>query len=415
MLFLRAFFFTYTFSVMYRILNLYKESFSNLRPTVWMLAFVTFINRSGSMVLLFTSLYLTNELHFTIAEAGICMSFYGVGSVLGAYTGGWLTDRRDTTHVMIVSLLSSGLILLFFLSAQTPSAVSGIILLYSFAADMFRPAIGKAIAIYSAPENRTRSFSLIRLAVNLGFSVGPALGGILAAYVGYKWLYIIDAGTSFGAGVILIFFLPKAKDGHTKKEKTIVPAASSAYRDRKYLFFILMVAFYGICFFQLMASIPQYFNKECHYNEDMIGVLMGVNGLLVVLIEMPLITILEKKQRNIFHYIIIGSFCVPIAFLILNFGGGLFITSLMYILVITLSEIFCMPFMMNHSLSRPVKERQGQYSALYSISFGVSNIIAPVLGLGIADRFGFDYMFYLFVFLGLLTMGGFMYLKRSET
>src|SRR3954470_271021 len=292
---------------MYRILNLYKESFSNLQPTVWMLSLVTFINRSGSMVLLFTSLYLTNELHFPIVEAGICMSFYGVGSVLGAYTGGWLTDRSDTTLIMIFSLLSSGIILLFILIAKTPVSISIVIFLYSFTADMFRPAIGKAMAEFSSAENRTRSVSLMRLAINLGFSVGPALGGLLAMYAGYKWLYLIDAATSFAAGAILFFCLPKAHKNKVKQEKVIASKESSAYRDRQYLFFILMVTIYGTCFFQLFASVPQYFNKQCHYNEDTIGILMGLNGLLVVLLEMPLITALEKKQKNVFRYIIIGS------------------------------------------------------------------------------------------------------------
>ncbi|HRG51971.1 MAG TPA: MFS transporter [Bacteroidia bacterium] len=379
-----------------------------------MLSLVTFINRSGSMVLLFTSLYLTNELHFTIAEAGICMSFYGIGSVLGAYTGGWLTDKSDITRIMIFSLISSGCILLFILVATTPVAVSSIIFLYSFAADMFRPAIGKAMAAYSSPENRTRSVSLMRLAINLGFSVGPAMGGLLAIAVGYKWLFIIDAATSFTAGAILFFFLPKTQSDQVKKDKVVVSSASSAYKDREYLFFILMVTIYGTCFFQLIASVPQYFNKECHYSEDTIGWLMGLNGFFVVLLEMPLVTALEKKQKNIFRYIILGAFCASFSFLILQLGNGMFIWSLVFILVITMSEILCMPFMMYYSLSKPINERQGQYSALYSISYGIANIIAPIVGLGIADRFGFDVMFYFFVLVGLIAVGGFVYLKKKR-
>lgn len=398
---------------MFRIVSLYKEAFSNLQPTIWMLAVVTFINRSGSMVLLFSSLYMTNELHFEIAQAGLCMSFYGIGSVLGAYTGGWLTDRSNTSGIMIFSLISSGLILLLILIVRVPVTVSAVIFLYAFTADIFRPAISKSTAAFSTPENRTRSLSLIRLAINLGFSVGPALGGVLAMYAGYKWLYIIDAGTSFAAAALLIFFLPKQQKSSLKLEKVALSSKTSAYRDKHYLFFILMVALFGTSFFQLFASVPQYFNKICHYNEDTIGILMGMNGLLVVLIEMPLITVLEKKQAPVFRYIIIGSVCVPLAFLILRFGGGMWIMSLLYILVITLSEIYCMPFMMNFSISKPIKERQGQYSALYSIAYGLANIIAPVIGLGLADNFGFNKTFYFFIFLGLLTVGGFCYLYRK--
>lgn len=398
---------------MIRILNLYKESFRNLQPTIWMLSVVTFINRSGSMVLLFTSLYLTNELHFEITEAGICMSFYGIGSVLGAYTGGWLTDRSNTSRIMIFSLLSSGFILLFLLLAKTPVAVAAVIFMYSFTSDMFRPAMSKSTAAFSTPENRTRSVSLTRLAINLGFSVGPALGGVLAMYAGYKWLYLIDAGTSFAAAALLFFFLPKQGKNDQKTDKAVLTPQTSAYRDKLYLFFILMVTLYGICFFQLFASVPQYFNKQCHYTEDTIGLLMGLNGLLVVLIEMPLITSLEKKQQNVFRFIVAGALCTPLAFLVLRLGAGMLAWSFFYVVMITFSEIFCMPFMMNFALSKPVKERQGQYSALYSISYGLANIVAPVIGLSVADAFGFNTMFYVFILIGLLAVCGFVYLKKK--
>ena len=136
---------------MNRLLSLYLGSFANIQRNVWILSIAMFINRSGSMVLLFTSLYLTKDLKFTIAEAGIALSFYGIGSVLGSYAGGWLTDRKNFFDIMFLSLISSGLILLLLLVATSPFAISLIIFAYAFAADIFRPANSKAIATYSTP------------------------------------------------------------------------------------------------------------------------------------------------------------------------------------------------------------------------------------------------------------------------
>lgn len=398
---------------MYCILNLYRGAFSNIQKNIWILSIAMFINRSGSMVLLFTSLYLTKDLHFTIAQAGVALSFYGIGSVLGSYAGGWLTDRKNFFDIMLFSLISSGLILLFLLFASSPFFISVIIFAYAFTADMFRPANSKAIAAYSTIEFRTRSVSLVRLAVNLGFSVGPAVGGFVALYLGYKWLFVIDSCTGFAAALMLYLYLPRQTDESKHTASTVLSDRStSAYRDWPYLVFILMVAFYGMCFFQLFASIPQYFSRECHYHEDTIGLLLGLNGLLVVLIEMPLVSVLEKDNR-IFRFIVTGTLCIPIALAILKFGNGLMIWALVYTLIITMSEIFAMPFMMNYALSRPAKERQGQYSALYSISYGLANIAAPLLGLGIADRYGFDRMFYFFIGLSLLTAVGFILLGKN--
>ncbi|HLG35868.1 MAG TPA: MFS transporter [Bacteroidia bacterium] len=396
------------------ILALYRNAFRNLQRNAWILSISMFINRSGSMVLLFTSLYLTNELNYSISDAGIIMSFYGIGSVLGSYTGGWLTDRRNYFDIMIFSLVTSGLILLLMLVATSMIFLCAVIFLYAYAADMFRPANSAAIAAYSTPENRTRSVSLARLAINLGFSVGPAAGGFIAHYLGYKWLFVIDAFTSFGAALMLYIYLPKEKYvASPHKDAVLGDSRTSAYRDVRYLFFILLVALYGTCFFQLFASVPQYFSKVSHYTEDVIGLLLALNGLLVVVIEMPLIASLEKRKK-IFPFIIAGALSLPLAFGILKVGGGLMLWAIVYTIVITISEIFAMPFMMNYSLTRPRKERQGQYSALYSIAFGLAIIAAPSLGLGIADKYGFDTLFIFLISLGFVVALGFAALSRKE-
>ena len=398
-----------------KILSLYREAFSNLQRNIWIVSFAMFINRSGGIVLLFTSLYLTRELNFTITEAGLVMSFYGAGSILGSYLGGWLTDRKNYFDIMLFALISCGLILLLMLIATSMVFVAMILFFYALTSDMYRPANSAAIAAYSTPENRTRSVSLVRLAINLGFSVGPAAGGFIALHLGYKWLFVMDAGTSFIAAWMVYTYLPRQKIESNRHRNSILnDRSTSAYRDIRYLLFIFMVALYGICFFQIFASVPQYFNREFHYTEDTIGLLLAINGLLVVIIEMPLITSLEKKKK-IFPFIIAGACFLPLAYLILGMSSGLIIWSVCFIFMMTMAEIFAMPFMMNYALSRPQKERQGQYSALYSISYGIANILAPVLGLGIAGKYGFGTMFLFFIALGFIVAIGFLLLsKRAE-
>jgi len=395
------------------IFSLYRQAFANLQRNVWILSIAMFINRSGSMVLLFTSLYLTRELHFSIAQAGIVMSFYGAGSILGSYAGGWLTDRRNYFDIMIFSLVSSGLILLLMLIATSQVFIIAIIFFYSLTADMFRPANAAAIAASTTTEDRTRSVSLVRLAINLGFSIGPAIGGFIALYLGYHLLFLIDALTSFAAAGMLFYNLPRQITEKNRHESAVLKDSStSAYRDYRYLSFILLVALYGMCFFQLFASVPQFYNRVCHYNEDTIGLLLALNGLIVVVIEMPLISYLQKS-KDIFTFIIAGVLCVPVAFGILQFGNCAMIAAIVYTLFLTMSEIFSMPFMMNYALSRPRKERQGQYSALYSIAYGIANIAAPSLGLGIASKYGFGLMFDFFMVLSTAVAIGFVFLKRK--
>lgn len=346
------------------------------------------------MVVLFTSLYLTKELGFSMAEAGFLMSFFGGGSIIGSFMGGWLTDRWSQYHIMVGSLITSSIVLLLILFVKAFFFIGLILFFYALLADSFRPAMAASISAYSTPENRTRSVSLIRLAINLGFSIGPALGGFVAMYFGYRWLFIADSITSFSAALMLGFYLPRPNrvgSQAIKKENSI--KSKSAYRDWTYLFFILLVTFYATGFFQIFASLPQYFDRICHFSEDTIGLIMAFNGVLVVLVELPLVTWLQKKAVKPFQMIALGVICIPLSFLILLFFPCELGMTVGFMIVITLSEIFAMPHMMNYSLARPQKDRQGEYSALYSIAYGLANIIAPSLGLGLADQFGFEITF----------------------
>ena len=263
--------------------QIYKKSFSGLSPKVWVLSLAMLINRSGSMVLLFTSLYLTKELHYSLAQAGWVMSLYGVGSILGSYMGGWLTDKGNFYDIMISSLFLCAGVLLSMVFVTSIYGISIIIFFYAFTADIFRPANSSAIAFYSESVTRTRSVSLVRMAANLGFTIGPAVGGFVAHYLGYKWLFLIDASTSIFAAVMLILYLPRRKVGHDSNEKKPV-VAKSAYKDYWYLVFIFLVAIYATCFFQIFASVPQYFSKVWEYHEDKIGLILAMNGFLVVII-----------------------------------------------------------------------------------------------------------------------------------
>jgi predicted MFS family arabinose efflux permease len=331
--------------------------------------------------------------------------------VLGSFSGGWLTDRFHHFPIMVASLVGSGVILLFLPALRSEWAISALIFCYAFTADIFRPANSAAIAVFSTAESRTRSVSLVRLAVNLGFSIGPAAGGFIAIWMGYHALFVLDAATSISAALLLVGYLPTGKGQPSKKTVPRNERGASAYRDFPYLAFIFLVAVYGTCFFQLFSSMPQYFKEVCGYSEDVIGLLLALNGFLVVVIEMPIISFLERKG-SLFSLIVLGVLCIPVAFLCLYFGKGLLVWALLYTLIITLSEILAMPFMMNFALSRGGNSRKGEYSALYSISYGVATILAPSLGLGMAASFGFSNMLLFFSALALLNAMAFYLLPR---
>ena len=345
------------------------------------------------MVIAFMSLYLTKELHFSMGQAGIVMGAYGLGSIVGSYVGGWITDRKNVHNVLVGSLAISGLLLLPLLFITGFYAVAALIFFYSLIADIFRPANSVAVARFSNDENRTRSFSLMRLAINLGFGIGPALGGLTAVTIGFKWIFVIDAVSSILAAFILWIYLPR--DQLNPLAKTMTGSGEkqqNVFNDGMYLGFLALVAVYGTCFFQLFASVPVYFSRDFHYPEDTIGYLLALNGLIVVALEMPIIYRLEKL-KNVYRFISWGCAAMVVAYLILWAGYDWVWLSVVYTLFITLAEILAMPFMMSYVFSRASDAKQGQYMAMYSVAYGIAHITAPSLGLKIADVSGFHNLY----------------------
>ncbi|MCP5115678.1 MAG: MFS transporter, partial [bacterium] len=176
----------------------------------WLLALVALVNRAGSMVLPFITLYLTAERGFTTKEAGQLVGLYGLGSALGAYLGGRLSDRVGPVRALQTSLAVGGVgfIVLGFVRERVTMGVT--ILAVSLIVEAFRPAVMSAFAERSPSSVRFKAFALLRLAGNLGFGIGPAVGGMLAVY-SYRWLFVGDAVTCWAAAALLAV-LPVRKE-----------------------------------------------------------------------------------------------------------------------------------------------------------------------------------------------------------
>ena len=301
-----------------KIVQPYLNTFKGLSAEVWWLALITLINRAGTMVIPFLSLYLTKNLGFSLGKVGWIMSAFGLGSVIGSWLGGKLTDKIGYYKVMVFSLVATGFLFVGLQYLQTFETILLGIFLVMLVADMFRPAMFVALSTYSKPANKTRSVTLIRLAINLGFSAGPAIGGLIITSVGYGGLFWIDGVTCFLAGILLLNVL------HPKKAKVldeiIVKNPISAYSDKSFLLFLVAMTLFGFIFLQYFSTIPLYY-KDRYLSEFEIGLIMGMNGFIIFLLEMPLIKKLENGKRTKSNLMIMGAVLTGASFLILNLSG----------------------------------------------------------------------------------------------
>ncbi|MDO3626248.1 MFS transporter [Mucilaginibacter sp. BT774] len=360
-----------------RTIQLYKKAYSGLSINSWYLCLVMFINRSGTMVIPFMTIYCTQKLHFTVEQTGIIMGLFGIGSLLGAFIGGKITDKYGFYYVQVLALLIGGLLFILLGFQRTFVSVGIFSFILSACNDAFRPANSTAVAHYSTEQNRTRSNSLNRLAVNLGWAFGGFLGGTLA-HIDYHLLFWVDGCTNILAALMLIKLLPFSKVTKSVKD-TLTNASTSAYRDWVYLIFIGLLILYATCFFQLFTMQPLFYKTKWHFNEQFIGGLMGINGLLVVLFEMVIVHNLEGKNHPL-RYIYKGILLVGAGFVLLNFLPSAYYSAYIILLFITLGEILSMPFMNSFWIMRTNARNRGEYAALYSMGWSAASIMSPVIG-----------------------------------
>ena len=375
-------------------ISLYKNAYGGLSRSTWWLALVMLINRSGTMVVPFMTMYMTQHIGVSISKAGFVMSLFGAGAVVGALIGGKLTDKVGSYYIQITTLIGGGIMFIILGQMHSYTAISICTFLLAFVNEAFRPANSVAVAHYSKQENRTRSYSLNRLAINLGWAVGGGVGGFIASY-NYQLLFWVDGLTNLSGAVLLYFVLAPSRNVATevkiKQEKVV---GKTAYQDSNYLIFIFLLFLFAMCFFQLFTTIPVFYKEQFHLSVFFIGLIMTMNGLIISLFEMITIFKLEGK-RPLLHFISSGVVLIGIAYLMLNSPVmEKWALAMIIMLLFTIGEILSMPFMNSYFISRTSPHNRGQYAALFTVAWASAQAIGPFIGGLIAENYGYNTLWF---------------------
>lgn len=367
------------------VLAAYRRAFSGLPRPVWLLAVATLVHRSGTMVLPFLTLYLTGPVGMSAERAGLAFGLYGAGSLLGTWLGGWLSDRLGSLPVQTGSLLAAGVG--FYVLGRVRGEVAIFVTLFVVAlvADVFRPANGVAFAERTAPAQRSRAFALRRLAINLGMTVGPAVGGFLAQ-VDYLWLFVADGATCVAAALLLVGFFGRAATLTPRLSEARRPAAAVApLRDRSFLLFLLGIGLFSAVFVQFLAALPLALRDGYGMQEHQIGLVFAVNTVLIVLFEMVLTDRLSAVAP--LRAVAWGGLAVGLGFGLVPFGDRASFAVLV-IAVVTLGEMLALPQAESWATSRAGSGAQGRYLALFGVAFAAALTAGPAAGTWIYGRLG---------------------------
>jgi len=366
-----------------------KKGFASLveglPPTYWLLWGGTLINRLGGFVIPFLTLYLTAQRGIPISQAALMVSLFGAGSFLSQLAGGELTDRLGRRPVMLMSFLITPVFMITLGFARDLLLISTCTLIVGFFTDLYRPAVGAAIADLVPPESRTRAYGYNYWAINLGAAVAPLLAGLMAGF-SYEILFIADALTTAIFGLIVFFGIREtrpAEERHTA-HASISERISQLKREPILLLFSFLTLFFGIIYTQGNVTLP--LDMQSHgLGPQQYGAAIAVNGLLIILVTIPLSNMAARWPR-------FETIAVSAVLLGLGFGFTALATNLplfvISVAIWTLGEIAATSVAPTLIADLSPVNLRGLYQGIFGAAWGLAYFIGPLAGGWIYEHLG---------------------------
>lgn len=340
---------------------------------VWVLFFGTLVNRFGNFVFVFLALYLKSK-GYAAPQIGLAMGAYGVGAIGASLVGGWLADVFGRRNSIVLSMVLSAAAMLGLSQAEGYWLLVCLTALSGFCAEMYRPAASALIADVTAPAQRVTAFSVYRLAINLGFAIGPAVGGLIA-HRSFFLLFVGDAITSLAyAGIALAMLPNRVVEHHAEGQRG--SAIRVIARDTSFLAFLGATLMASMVFMQHVSGYPLQIDAY-GYSPRVFGLLVSLNGFLICLVELPLTTFTRRRPER--AIMMTGMAVFGMGFMMTGFVRAIPLLA-MTVVVWTIGEMFYFPVAAAHVAAASPTGMRGRYQGAWGIAWGLGSVLGPVVG-----------------------------------
>jgi len=379
---------------------------AGLPASVWIVFATTFVNRAGTMVVPFMVLYVTRHLGVRPALAGMALTVYGLGGLVSGPIAGRLCDRLGAFAVLRGALVLSGLVLLAFPLASRFGTFLAITFVWSLVAESVRPATMAALTSVVRPEQRKVAVAVNRLGINLGMSVGPAVGGFLAT-VSFPLLFVVDGASALAAGLVLTALLawrPLARLAASRFGDDPLALenrpGTSVLRDPRAVVFLTGVFLMGVVFYQHEGAMPLFLVRDLHYRESFYGLLFVVNTVLIVVAEVPLNLAMAGWPHR--RTMVLGAVLYALGFgsmAVLHSAPGLLLSAVVW----TFGEMIAIPASSAYAADIAPPGRTGQYAGAYTSMFSLAILVGPWAGTIALEQLGGTALWSGILVIGLLS------------
>ncbi|MBI0315695.1 MDR family MFS transporter [Streptomyces javensis] len=391
-----------------------KESVSGLPREFWWLWTSTLVNRLGGFVATFLAMYLTVDRGYSAMFAGLVGALHGLGGAVAAVVAGVLTDRLGRRPTLLVSQLSTAVTVAVLGFVQNPVAIAVVACLVGMTSNASRPAVQAMIADIVAPGDRVRAFALNYWAINLGFAVSAAAAGLIARH-GYLTLFLADAGMTLLCAVIVFGKVPESRPerdrsvGSPAAEPEREVGLGAVLRDRRFMAVVALSFLVATLIQQAFVALPVAMGADGLSSTDF-GVAIAMNGVLIVAVQIPVTRFLEHREPA--PLLMASALLTGAGFGLTAFAGSVG-TYALAVMVWTVGEIINSPTQMGLVARLSPTHGRGRYQGMYTLSWSLASLIAPLAGGAVMDRFGADALWAASAVVGLVAAGGYVALGRA--
>ncbi|OKJ87425.1 transporter [Streptomyces sp. CB01883] len=385
-----------------------RETVSGLPREFWWLWTSTLVNRLGAFVATFMALYLTLDRGYSASYAGLVASLHGLGGVVSSLGGGVMADRlgRRPTLLVAQTATAASVALLGFMT--DPAAIAAVAFLVGMASNASRPAVQAMMADIVRPEDRVRAFSLNYWAINLGFAVSSAAAGFIAEF-SYLAGFLIEAGMTLACALVVFLKVPESRPAVVgAKGAADGVRLGTVLRDGRYMAVVGLSFLVALVFQQGSVGLPVAMGRAGFSPADY-GLAIAVNGVLIVALQIPVTRLIEHRDPR--TLLIVSSVLAGYGFGLTAFAGSVGVFMLT-VCVWTLAEIVNAPTQTGLVVRLSPVHGRGRYQGMYTLSWSVAALVAPLMSGAVIDRFGAEWLWAMCAAVGTAAGVGYGMLMR---
>ncbi|MWA12000.1 MDR family MFS transporter [Streptomyces sp. BA2] len=387
-----------------------KESVSGLPREFWWLWTSTLVNRLGAFVATFMALYLTLDRGYSATYAGLVAALHGLGGVVSSLGAGVMTDRLGRRPTLLIAQSSTALSVALLGFMKDPLAIAAVAFLVGMASNASRPAVQAMMADIVRPEDRVRAFSLNYWAINLGFAISSTGAGFIAEF-SYLAGFLIEAVMTMVCAIVVFVKLPESRPVRTALEKASEPdvGLGTVLRDGRFMGVVGLSFLLALLFMQGSVGLPVAMG-EAGFTPADYGMAIAVNGVLIVVLQIPVTRFIEHRDPQ--RLLVVSALLAGYGFGLTAFAGSIGVFALT-VCVWTLAEIVNAPTQTGLVVRLSPTHGRGRYQGMYTLSWAVAALVAPLMSGFVIDRFGAEWLWGACAVIGTVAAVGYWSLMRG--